>query len=99
MIDAIALSKLPENLVARGVAELVVDRLEVVDVEENHAERRLLAQAPGQLTVHRLLQVPAVVEPRQRVAVRLLAQLGLQGVNLVDAQVERVVGRLEGALA
>ena len=35
---------LPQHLVARGVAEAVVDRLEVVEVEEDDRDARVLAR-------------------------------------------------------
>ena len=71
-----------QHAVAGLVAEGVVQRLEVVDVEHHQRERKHLPRAAGQLAVQRLRQVAPVEEPRQRVAQRLLAQAGLQRLDL-----------------
>src|SRR5262249_22945857 len=53
--------------------EGVVDALEVVQVEEDDAERPPAALGPAQLALQRLIQVPAVGQPRERGARGLLA--------------------------
>ena len=60
--------------VARLVAEGVVEVLEPVDVEEDQRQRPVLALRAAQLPIERLLHVPAVEQPGQRVADRLAAQ-------------------------
>ena len=61
---------LPEHPVAGGVAEAVVDPLEVVDVDEAEAEVLALVLGGGQLALQPLVEVAVVAEPRERVGQR-----------------------------
>src|SRR5439155_20397694 len=59
--------QLPQCEVAAEVAEVVVDRLEKVDVEEDEGQRPLVPGRSGQLAVDELEQVALVVDLRQAV--------------------------------
>ena len=61
--------------VARLVTQRVVDRLEPVDVDEQHRQRQLEARVPLQLAVHHLLEESTVVAPGERIGDRGLQQL------------------------
>ena len=71
-------SHLDEQCIARGVAERVVDALEVVDVEEDHRDARAALRAARQREVDVLSEQRAVGEVGQRVVVRLMRELFLQ---------------------
>ena len=58
-----------QDPVAEQVAERVVDQLEVVEVEHQHAQRAAAALGPDDLLAEALVQEPVVVEAGQRVAV------------------------------
>ena len=60
---------LQQQLVAGGVAEGVVDRLEVVDVEQHHADRRALTLGQAELPGQRLDEQGPVGELGQGVVV------------------------------
>ena len=68
-----ALPDLDQHVVARRVAVAVVDLLEVVDVDEEHAGRHLRALGPGERMLEPVAQQRAVGEPGQRVVQRLVA--------------------------
>src|SRR5581483_12249068 len=70
-----ALRDLAEDGVAAQVADLLVDRLEVVEVEEDERETAVVAVGPLHLLGERLVEVAAVVETRQRIAHRQLVEL------------------------
>ena len=89
-----------EHLVAHAVAELVVDLLELVEVDEN--ERRLLVSilADRDRMLQLLVEESPVREARQWVEERLLAQLLLElafrgDVEDVALQVQRLAGLVE----
>ncbi len=72
------------------MAEAVIDRLEVVEVQEHHRHSRRRVGARAQAALGRVEQGAAVQQPRQRVAGGALAilsegglQLGLLGLNAV----------------
>ena len=74
-----ALGDDPERPIALGVAEPVVQVLEVVEVDEQHrGVVRAAAAQPVEGVVHAVLEPRAVREPRQRVAVGQLAELVVQ---------------------
>ena len=58
--------------VAALVAERVVDRLEVVDVEQRERERPLVAQRAGELLAQALVEGAVVGQARERIGGRLL---------------------------
>src|SRR4051794_2195742 len=70
-----SLGQLDQHLVARGVAQLVVHGLEVVDVEEDHAHPALLPPGAREPEGQLLLGEAAVRQARERVVQRLVAQL------------------------
>ena len=81
-----------QQLVARPVPQAVVDRLEVVEIQEQDGQRRL-AQPAG--AIERVLdpigEERPVGEPGQRIVQRLVAQLCLEllaGRDVVDEGVE-----------
>jgi hypothetical protein len=53
--------------IARGVTETVVDALEVVNIEEDHAERVLVTPSEVLLAVEMFLEVTAVEEACERI--------------------------------
>ena len=55
-------TELPQNGVARQVAERVVDMLEVVDVEHQERERALVALGACDLFIQHLIEIPLVVQ-------------------------------------
>ena len=73
-----------DELVARGVAEAVVDRLEAVEVE--HEQRALGAVAPAARDVlgQRAIDAAAVEQPGERVVIGQVAQLVLEAAALGD---------------
>ena len=77
-----------EQRVADGVAERVVDDLEVVDVDEQHAER---AGAGRELAAQALHEQQPVRQLGERVVVGLVVELLLERVELRDGLLEPVV--------
>ena len=69
-----------QQLVADGVAERVVDALEVVEVDEHHGD--LARRARLERLAHLLAEQRAVGEPGQRVVLRLVLELFLQVAEL-----------------
>ena len=83
-----ALRDRDQQLVPDGVAERVVDRLEVVDVDEQH--RQLRARA-GERVAHAGDEQRAVRQVGQRVVEGLVAQLLLEVLERPDRLLEPVV--------
>ena len=65
------IGELRQHVVADGVAEDVVDLLEVVDVDHHHRDVRVLGRGQRQLPAEPLVEVAVVVEAGQRVGLRL----------------------------
>ena len=84
------LGRLREHGVAGEVPDPVVDRLEVVEVEDDQREAAVVAVRARDLARERLVEVAPVVEARERVEVGQLPRL---------AEAARVVDRRAGALA
>ena len=82
------LRRLGEDAVAGEVADAVVDRLEVVEVEDDQREVPVVAVRAGDLARKGLVEVAAVVQAGQRVEVGELARL---------AEAARVLDRRPGA--
>ena len=78
-----------QQLVADGVAERVVDALEVVEVDEQHGD--LARRARLERLAHLLAEQRAVGEPGERVVVGLVVELVLQVAQLGDGLLEAVV--------
>ena len=74
-----ALGDLDQHLVAGGVAEAVVDHLEVVEVHEDDGDDAVLAARARQRVADALAEQRAVGEPRDGVVERLVGQLLLEG--------------------
>src|SRR5439155_9936461 len=79
-----ALADLDEDLVAGGVPEAVVDRLEVVQVEEHDGEAGALAPAASERVANPLDEQRPVGEPGDRVVERLVRELLLECAALAD---------------
>ena len=79
-----ALCEVDEGGVARAVPEAVVDRLEVVDVEEHHAELALLAARAADRVAHALDEQRAVGQVRDGIVEGLVGELLLEGLALAD---------------
>ena len=79
-----SLGDLEQHAVAGGVTEAVVDRLEVVEVEEDHRELEVLAPRPGQSVADALVEQRAVGELRDRIVKRLMLELRLERLALAD---------------
>ena len=62
--------RLREHLVADGMAEAVVDQLELVDVDETEAERIVLRLRVGELALEPVVEVAVVPQPGQRIGQR-----------------------------
>ena len=73
-----------QHRVAGGVAEAVVDRLEVVEVDEHHADRCPLAAGAGQRVLDAVGEQRAVGEAGERVVERLVGELVLERLALAD---------------
>ena len=65
-----------QDLVARGVPELVVHLLEVVEVADDHAQRLLGAAGALELDVEGLLEPAPVQQAGERVAAGGVAEVG-----------------------
>ena len=76
--------ELDEHLVAGGVAERVVDGLEVVEVEEDHRRRARLAPGARDRLADLLGEHRAVRESGHGVVERLVGELGLERLALAD---------------
>ena len=73
-----------EQLVAGGVAQAVVHRLEVVEVDEQHRHRRTLARRSGQGVLDPVAEQRLVGQVGQRVVERLVGELLLEPLLLGD---------------
>ena len=78
------LGHLEQHPVAGRVTEAVVDRLEIVEVEEDHRECGLLAPRAGQRVPDALVEQRAVGEIGDRIVERLVLELLLEGLALAD---------------
>ena len=94
-----------EQLVARLVAERVVDELELVEVGEQHRDRAAVAAPPGERALEPVERERAVGQAGERVVQRAVADLLLDAVALDRAgddvrdraQEVGLVGRERGA--
>jgi hypothetical protein len=77
-----ALRELQQHGVAGGVAEAVVDRLEVVEVHEDHGQAGALAPCARERVPHPLHEQRAVGEVRDGVMEGLVRELFLEGLAL-----------------
>ena len=77
-----ALGDLEQQLIAGGVAEAVVDGLEVVEVEEDDRQAELLAPGAGDRVAHALVEQRAVGQVGDRVVEGLVGELLLEGLAL-----------------
>ena len=71
-----------QELVAHGVAQAVVDELEVVEVQEQHGQRRQRPRRPGQGVLEAVPEQGPVGQPAQGVVEGLVLQLLLQALAL-----------------
>lgn len=78
-----ALCCLVQQPVAKGVPEAVVDRLEVVEVDDQQGERHLPAHDK---TVDMLTHAEAVEQPRQFIMCRLMDYLRLFALEFGDVE-------------
>ena len=74
--------RLDQDVIARGVPQAVVDRLEVVQVDEQH--RGIAGLAPLQGVLDALAEEAAVGQPGQRIVEGLERQLLLEGLALLQ---------------
>ncbi len=79
-----AMRDLLQHRVAGGMAEAVVDRLEVVEVDEDHAHRRLLAGRAGERVADAIGEERAVGEARDGIVEGLVRELVLEELALAD---------------
>jgi hypothetical protein len=81
---------LPQHMVARNMATLVVDVLEVIHVEEQHGERASVAPGARELGFYELLEVAAVRNLGQTIhdggSVYLLVVGGLDVISVQDLE-------------
>ena len=66
---------LAQDRVAKGVALLVVEALEMVEIDHHDRQRAFAALGEADVAIEHVLHVAAVVEPGERVAQGLGAQL------------------------
>ncbi len=83
-----------EQLVTGGVAEGVVDRLEVVEVDEEDGDRLVAAHQPGEGVLQPIEEQDAVGQAGERVVQRAMLGLAL-GARAVDRRRDDVRDRLE----
>ena len=82
MLRVQALGDLEQHRVAGRVAEAVVDRLEVVEIDEDHGEPGVLAPGAQDRVPHALDEQRAVGEVGDGVVERLVGELLLEGLAL-----------------
>ena len=82
MLGVEALGELQQHRVAGGVAEAVVDRLEVVEVHEDHGQPGALAPCARERVAHALHEQRAVGEVRDGVVEGLVRELLLERLAL-----------------
>jgi hypothetical protein len=87
----------PERLVARGVAEIVVHRLEAVEVEEHHRHGVIEAAIAGDLLLEADGEEAAVVEAGDLVLEGELLQSGVGGLELLVGRVQPRGVAVEGS--
>ena len=73
-----------EDAVARGVAHAVVDGLEVVQVDEHHADERSAANGRAQCVLHAVGEESAVGEIGHRIVECLMCELVFEDLALAD---------------
>ncbi len=73
-----------EEIVSRGVPQAVVDRLEVVEVDEEHRDEPGRAARQLERVLHPVDEEQAVREPGERVVERLVGELLLERAPLRD---------------
>ena len=83
-----ALGRLGQHGVAGEVADAVVDRLEVVEVEDEQREPPVVALRAGDLARERLVEVAAVVQAGERVEVGELPRLA-EAPRVLDRRARR----------
>jgi hypothetical protein len=76
--------QLPQGVVADGVAEAVVDALEVVDVEHGQAEAAPVADLLAQFQVEQFLELAPIVDAGERVGAGQQFQALLDGLAAAD---------------
>ena len=79
-----AAADLAQHVVAGGVAEAVVDRLEVVEIEEDHRDRRALPVGARQRVLHAIGEQRPVRQARHGIVERLVGELRLERRALRD---------------
>ena len=90
-----AASDVAQHLVSRGVAERVVDRLEVVQVHEQHRGVLVLARLPVQCVLDTVAEQSAVGESGHGVVEGLVGELLLELLALADvAHVDHDAGHV-----
>ncbi len=87
------LRDLPEQCVARGVAERVVDLLEPIEIDQQHRARPAMMLGTGEEAVERFLHLAAVRQLGQRIVVGQASGLG-RGTPLVGG-VDRAPAKAE----
>ena len=73
-----------QELVADRVAEAVVHRLEVVEVDEQHGDPRVLTSDASERVLDAITEEHLVRQVRQRVVKRLMGELALEPLRLRD---------------
>ena len=80
-VPAQHLGHAPQAFVAQGVAVGVVDRLEMIDVHQEHRQRPFGADGAADLLLEKPLEMPAIAEPGQGVGLALVQQLAIQSLQ------------------
>ncbi len=84
---------LGQDPVTRGMTMLIIDRLEVVDINDDQAQRTSATTHPGDLHGHRRLQETTGVETGQRIDHRQPALVGDEHRHSSDRQQEHQCAR------
>lgn len=75
--------------VTRGVAETVIDLLEMVDIEQQHRQRASGLGAAVKFALQGVVEIAAVVQPGEGVTVGLLLKLCLQRLDRLELTLQR----------
>ena len=70
--------RLHQHGITRGMAQRIVDLLEVVQVEEDHGHFVVRALGAAKPVCHAILKQRAIAKPRQRIMQRLVSKMFLQ---------------------
>lgn len=74
--------------IARGMPQAVIDRLEMIDIHEQHGERALRPLGPRQGVAESILQQLPVRQLGERIIIRLMEELSGEGAGFRDIMID-----------